>query len=237
MRRLVDLSHPIESGMPVYPGLPSPRIEAHISHAASRPTYGGLAEFEISRAFLVGNTGTYLDSPYHRFADGPDVAELPIARLAALPGMCLPAARAGAGPVDVRLPAGLAGFAVLIRSGWSRRWRSRSYWRPGPYLGTALVDALVAARVGLVGVDFWNVDDPRDASRPAHTRLLGAGIPIVEHLTGLTRLPPSGFRFSAVPAPIRGAASFPVRAFAEVPGDGTAADREARGRDDDASAR
>ena len=213
--RFVDLSHPIESGSPGYPGLPVPRVEPWRSHAASRPDYGGQAEFEITRLFLVGNTGTHLDSPRHRFPGAPDIADLPLERLAALPGRCLDAdGRLG---IDARLADGdHAGTAVLVRSGWDRHRGTDAYWRGAPFLARALAERLVAAGVALVGIDGPNIDDVADASRPAHTLLLGAGIPVVEHLRGLGGLPASGFRFFAVPAPVRTAAAMPVRAFAIV---------------------
>lgn len=215
-RRFVDLSHAVESGTPGYPGLPVPRIEPYISHAASRSQYGGLAEFEISRLFLVGSTGTYLDSPYHRFPRAPDVAALPLESLAGLTGRSIDARFGRDGrEVELDLPAGIAGGAVLIRTGWDARWGTADYWAPGPYLTGPAAEQLVAAGVRLVGVDFWNVDDTRNLSRPVHTTLLGAGIPIVEHLANLADLGIQSFRFFAVPAPIHGAASLPVRAFAE----------------------
>ena len=215
--RLVDLSHAIESGQPGYPGLPGPRVEAYLTRAASRANYQGQAEFEISRIDMVGNTGTYLDSPYHRFEGRPDIAELPLEAVAGLPGRRLDGRLGPDGRiVELDLPPGLAGTAVLIRTGWDARWGTPAYWEPGPFVGSAAVAALIEARVALVGVDFWNVDDTGDPARPAHTRFLDAGILIVEHLRGLDQLPAAGFRFSAVPAPIRGAASLPVRAFAEL---------------------
>lgn len=219
MTRLIDLSHPLASGQPGYPGLPVPRVEPYISHAASRPAYDGRAEFEITRLFLVGNTATYLDSPYHRHPRGPDIAALPIESVAGLPGRRLDAEPVAEGReirLDLGPTRGLTGHAVLVHTGWDRRYGSPGYWLPGPYLPTALIDQLVAAGVALVGVDCWNVDDPDDLERPAHTRLLAAGIPIVEHLTGLERLPSSGFRFHAAPIAVVGAASLPVRAFAEL---------------------
>jgi arylformamidase len=218
--RLVDLSHPLRSGMPTYPGLPAPRIEPLISHAASRGTYGGHAEFEITRLFLAGNSGTYLDSPYHRDPGAPDLAELPLEVTTALPGLCVdgrPTTDQRALEIEVA-DAELRGHAVLVRTGWDARWGRAAYWEPGPYLAGSLVDRLVAAGAVLVGIDAWNVDDPRDPVRPAHTRLLRAGIPIVEHLTGLGGLPRTGFRFTAAPIAIHGAASIPVRAYAELPG-------------------
>jgi arylformamidase len=217
--RLVDLSHRLRSGMPTYPGLPSPRIEPLISHAASRATYGGHAEFEITRLFLVGNTGTYLDSPYHRDAGASDLADLPLEATTALPGLCADA-RPSPGGRAVEIDAvddELRGRAVLVRTGWDARWGRAAYWRPGPYLAASLVERLAMAGAALVGIDAWNVDDPGDPERPAHTRLLRAGIPIVEHLTGLGALPRAGFRFTAAPVAIEGAASMPVRAFATLP--------------------
>jgi kynurenine formamidase len=199
-------------------------VEPHISHAASRAAYGGRAEFEITRVFLVGNTGTYLDSPYHRHRGAPDVAGLPLAAVAALPGVRLDAALGEDGrTIGLDLDAAgaddgaLAGRAVLVRTGWDARRGSPGYWAPGPFVPAGLARRLVAADVALVGVDCWNIDDPGDPTRPAHTELLGAGIPIVEHLAGLDRLPLGGFRFHAAPVAVRGAASFPVRAYAEVP--------------------
>ena len=108
----------------------------------------------------------------------------------------------------------VAGRAVLVRTGWDRRWGTPEYWEPGPFIAADQIERL--RRAALVGVDFANIDDTTDAARPAHTRLLDAGIPIVEHLTGLADLPRAGFRFTAVPPAIVRGASFPVRAFAEL---------------------
>jgi arylformamidase len=216
----VDLSHPIESGMSVAPRLPAPRVEPYMSHAASHSLYAGQAAFEITRLFLVGNTGTSLDSPYHRFPDRVDVSELDLEALVDLPGLRLDAvgrrSRRSAG-ISVDLPASsVTGCAVLIRTGWDRWWGSERYWTGGPWLGRALVERLLEARPALVGVDFANVDDRRDPSRPVHTSLLDANIPILESLRGLDRIPPSGFRVFAAPLAVVGAATIPVRAFARV---------------------
>ena len=72
------------------------------------------------------------------------------------------------------------------------------------------------AKVILVGIDSYNIDDTRDSSRPAHTLLLAADIPVVEHMTGLEKVPERGFKFFAVPVKIRNFGTFPVRAFAIV---------------------
>ena len=208
IRRLLDLSHPVENGMTPYPGLPGPRIEPHVSHAASRALYAGQAEFEVTRCFLVGNTGTALDSPFHRFPGAADVAALPLERLAGLP-TCVVDVDPGGRAIRFPPPADVAGHAVLFRTGWAARWGTPAYWEPAPFLAAGIAGALVAAGVTLVGTDAWNVDDTDDPARPAHTQLLGAGIPVVEHLADLGGLPVQGAWFTAVPAPIRGCASFP----------------------------
>lgn len=212
--RLVDLSHSIEHGLVTYPGLPPPAIDAYLDHEASRPRYGPDTEFHIGRIAMVANTGTYLDAPFHRFRAGADVAALPLERLAELPGVVIapPPGRA-IGPES--LPDGaLAGCAVLFHTGWSRHWGQPAYFDGHPFLTAALGRALVARGVALVGIDSLNIDDTADGTRPVHTALLGAGIPIVEHLTGLDALPAAGFRFFAVPVKVRGFGTFPVRAFA-----------------------
>jgi kynurenine formamidase len=219
-RTLVDLSHPVVDGEVGWIGLPAPRIEPWMTHEASRERYGGLAEFEISQASLVGNAGTYLDAPRHRFAGGADIAGLPLEVLAGLPGVVLDA-RLGEDGRRIDLAeadlADLAGHAVLVRTGWDRRRGTAGYFTDGPYLSAAATERLVGAGIALLGTDGANVDDAADRARPAHTGLLGAGIPIVEHLRGLGALPAAGFRFWAVPAPVRDAVTWPVRAFAEVP--------------------
>ena len=210
----VELSHRIATGMPSYPGLPAPRVSEYLSHESSRPHYDGQAEFSIGHLDFVGNTGTYLDSPYHRFADREDIGALPLVRLLDLPAVTIDVtADSRAVVADV---GDVAGKAVLFRSGWDQRWGTDAYWEPGPYLGADTVRALVTAGPALVGVDFWNVDDTTDPARPAHTELLRAGILIVEHLRGLDALPGSGFRFSAIPLSVEGAASMPVRAWATL---------------------
>jgi arylformamidase len=215
--RFVDLSLEIEDGSPALPGvLPEAVVEPILDHEASRPRYEGKAEFYLGRIDMAFNTGTYLDSPFHRDQGGEDLSELPVDRLAGLPGVVIGVAEA-AGPVDVDVPPDeLSGRAVLFRSGWDRRWGTERYWEQEPYLSEAALDRLVEAPAALVGVDWGNVDDTTDPARPVHTRLLRAGILIVERLRGLDALPRNGFRFTAVPPRIVRGASFPVRAFAEV---------------------
>ncbi|MFN2587043.1 MAG: cyclase family protein [Actinomycetota bacterium] len=217
MTRFVDLSHALADGMAPYPGLPTPRIGAHLDHAASRPRYEGGDEFYLGIVEMPANVGTYVDSPFHRFPDGEDLAQVPLERLVGLRGFVVDAAVDGARAADPELPPDdLAGAAVLIRTGWDARWGTDAYWEPGPYLSDDLVTRLVERGAGLVGVDFWNVDDTATRRRPVHTRLLGAGILVVEHLCHLDRLPPRGLRFFAPAVRIERGASFPVRAFAEL---------------------
>ena len=214
----VELNHPISDGMAAYPGLPAPRVGALVDHEASRSRYSGQAEFHLGRYELAGNTGTYIDSPFHSYRDGLDLSELPLHRLAGVPGVVLrPAAGSPRALVLQAREQDLRGRAVLVQTGWDRRWGSSSYWEPGPFLAHETVDLFVRSEPALVGVDFWNVDDTSDPARPAHTRLLAEGIPIVEHLCHLDALPASGFRFFALPLRLVGGSSFPVRAVAELP--------------------
>lgn len=219
-RRLVDLSHQIEDGMVTYPGLPGPLVCDFFSREESRALYGGKAEFVISRVELVGNTGTYVDAPFHRFADGIDVAALPLERIAHVPGLVVRmrgAPRRAIGP-EAFGGLDLAGRAVLVETGWSDHWRTERYLSGHPFLSAEAALVLRDGGAALVGIDSLNIDDMDDLSRPVHTTLLGAGIPVVEHLTGLGRLPDSGFAFTAAPAPVVGCGTFPARAFAVVEG-------------------
>ena len=217
MARFVELSHRIFDGMAAYPGLPAAVVEPILTHDQSRERYGNQAEFLLGRVELSANTGTYLDAPYHRHRDREDLASIGLERVASLPGVVVepvdPSERAVSfAEVDVR------GRAVLVRTGWDAHWDTPTYWEPGPFLGPRAIDALIEGGAVLVGVDFANVDDTADLSRPAHTRLLDAGILLVENMTGLDALPPGGFRFSAVPLAIERGPTFPVRAYAELDG-------------------
>lgn len=201
--------------MDPYPGLPTPRFDAVIDHEASRERYEGGAEFYLGRIDAPTNIGTYIDSPFHRFRDREDLAGVTLDRVAGLRGLVIDG-RVGDRPIDVGLPAGVGGAAVLIRTDWSERWATEAYWELGPYISPRLLQALVDAKPALIGVDCWNVDDTEDKTRRVHTGLLDAGILIVEHMTNLAALPSEGFRFYAVPLSIEGGASVPVRAFAEL---------------------
>jgi kynurenine formamidase len=216
-RQLIDLSHPVHEGMPAYPGLPGPEITDHLSREASRANYAPGTEFQIGRITMVANTGTYVDAPFHRYAEGADLASLPLERIADLDGVVVDVRDAGrAIGAEWLVPHQLTGRAVLLHTGWSRHWGTDRYTSGHPFLTRSAANHLVDARPAIVGIDSLNIDDTADRTRPAHTLLLGAGIPICEHLTGVDALPAMGFRFSAVPAAVRGMGTFPVRAYAVV---------------------
>lgn len=214
--RFADLSHLIEAGMVTYKGLPAPLICDHLSRVASRNIYAPGTEFQIGRIDMVGNTGTYIDTPYHRYADGHDLAGLALERVSDVPGVVVRVTGmvergidwTNFAAVDVR------GHAVLVHTGWDAHWRTDRYFEGHPFLTRAAAEYLRDQGASLVGIDSMNIDDTSDGTRPVHTVLLGAGIPIVEHLTNLSALPLDGFRFSAVPPKIAGVGTFPVRAHA-----------------------
>jgi arylformamidase len=216
MSKFIDLSHHLAPGMPAYPGLPVPQFKTVLTHAesAARAAYAPGTTFQIAAYELGGNTGTYLDAPFHRHADGPDLAGLPLEKLANLPGLCVAARQEGPIGPEAFADLDLKGKAVLVYTGWAARWGEPDYFRSGPFLTAKACQFLVAAQAALVGIDCANIDNMTDPTRPAHTILLGAGIPIVEHLCSLEYLPLGDFRFFAVPPAIEGGTSFAVRAFA-----------------------
>lgn len=219
MSIVIDLSHPIADGMVTYPGLPGPTIGAHLTREDSRQRYAAGTEFHIGCISMVGNTGTYLDVPFHRFADGYDLADLDVARVAGLPAVVVDGAPTGPTGPDRFEAADLAGRAVLVRTGWSRRFGTDGYGDEShPYLSAEAADLLAHRGAALVGIDSVNVDGTSTGDRPVHTTLLRAGIPIVEHLTRLDVLGAAQFSFTAVPPAVRGLGTFPVRAFAVVEG-------------------
>jgi kynurenine formamidase len=220
-RRIVDLSHPVRDGMITYPGLPAPEIRPHLTREESRQRYERGTEFQIDEVTLVGNTGTYLDSPFHRYADGLDLAALPLERCADLPAVVARTAGSGSRAVDVGAVAALdvAGRAILLHTGGDAAWGQAGYATDAPYLTEAGARWLARHGAVLVGIDSVNIDDIQSGGhRPAHSILLQAGIPVVEHLTGLGQLPATGFRFTAAPVPMAGVGTFPVRAYATIPG-------------------
>ena len=215
MSRLIDVSHVVEHGMVTYRGLPAPIICDYLSREASRERYAPGTEFQIGRIDMVANTGTYLDSPFHRYADGKDLAQLPLSSVANLE--CIVArAEPGNRVIDrLDLPErDVRGRAVLVETGWDKWWRTDRYHDGHPHLTGELAEWLVKAGAVLVGIDSFNIDGTDTGERPVHTTLLGAEIPIVEHMRGLEALPARGARFFAVPVKVAGFGTFPVRAFA-----------------------
>jgi arylformamidase len=216
--RFIDVSHTVEHGMVTYKGLPAPIICDYLSRADSRSRYAPGTEFQIGKIEMVANTGTYLDSPFHRYPDGKDLSELPLTSLANLecvvvrigPRTERAVDRLGLAEQDVR------GRAVLVETGWDRHWRTDQYFESHPFLTGELAEWLAHAGAVLVGIDSHNIDSTETGERPVHSTLLGAGIPIVEHMCGLAGLPERGARFYAVPVKVKGFGTFPVRAFAMV---------------------
>jgi kynurenine formamidase len=217
---LIDVCHTIHDGMVTYKGLPGPTITDHLTREASRQRYAPGTEFHIGKIEMVANTGTYLDSPFHRYPDGPDLSQLDLYSLANLDGLVLryqdrvqPAIWAE----DIK-GIDVSGKAVLFHTGWDRHWRTDEYANGNhPFLTEDAANYLAGSGASLVGIDSFNIDGTADGSRPAHSILLARQIPIVEHLCGLGDLPDRGFRFFAVPVKVRGFGTFPVRAFGLVP--------------------
>jgi kynurenine formamidase len=214
---LIDVSHPVEEGLITYKGLPAPLICDYLSREDSRKHYAPGTEFHIGKIEMLANTGTYVDSPFHRYADGKDLSQLPLSSLANLNGVVVRKKhqvraidKSAFDGVDVR------GKAVLIQTGWDEHWKTDRYFQGHPFLTKEAAEHLVRSGATLVGIDSLNIDSTDDPARPVHSILLGADIPIVEHLCNLGSLPDAGFRFFAVPVMIRKFGSFPVRAFAIV---------------------
>lgn len=211
--RLVDLSHIVEDGMITYRGLPAPVITDFLGREESRRLYAEGTEFHIARIDMVANTGTYLDSPFHRYADGADLSELSLSQLADLEGVLVK--NEGARAIDAAAfqQVDVRDRAVLLHTGWDAHWRTERYFEGHPFLTRDAAEALRDKGARLVGIDSYNIDDTADTTRPAHSILLRAGIPIVEHMCNLGSLPKSGFRFFAVPVKVKAFGTFPVRAF------------------------
>ncbi len=215
---LIDLSHVITEGMVTYKGLPDPHICDFWTREASAANYDDGSSFQIGRIDMVANTGTYVDSPFHRFSDGKDLSELPLESLANLGGLVVrqPFERGLAVNADAFAGHDVRGKAVLVATGWDRHWGSEAYFDDHPFLTEAAARALVEGGAAFVGIDSHNIDDTRARARPVHTILLGADIPIGEHLTNLGALPDRDFIFSAVPPKVKGMGTFPVRAYAVI---------------------
>jgi arylformamidase len=213
--RFVELSHRIEAGMLTYKGLPAPVMCDFLSRPDSRSLYKNGAEFSIQTINMVGNTGTYLDSPFHRYADGKDLGELPLNKLAHLDAVVFRSDAMAIG-AEAFYNADVSGKAVLIHTGWDRHWRTDSYFENHPFLTSSAAEHLVQCGAALVGIDSHNIDDTRGRDRPVHTILLGNDIPICEHMTGLGQMPDQSARFYAVPPKLVGFGTFPVRAFGMI---------------------
>jgi kynurenine formamidase len=216
---LIDLSHTVEDGLITYKGLPAPIICDYLSREASRKIYAEGTEFQIGKIELVSNTGTYLDSPFHRFADGKDLSDLSLEQLAHLDGLLIRIPESNGRVIDESWFAGLdvRGKAVLIHTGWAQHWKSDQYFEGHPYLTEGAAQALKLGGATLVGIDTYNIDDITDGRRPVHTVLLGADILIVEHMCNMEAIPDNrSLRFYAVPVKVKAFGTFPVRAFVAV---------------------
>jgi len=219
-KTFIDLSHTIEHGMITYQGIPAPEISDFMSREASRSNYTEGTEFHIGRIIMVANTGTYLDTPFHRYQDGSDLTEIPLEHVTALPGWMIRVDGNRFKKIDSTFfeqHSSLQGMAVLVHTGFSQYWNTEDYFKGNhPFLTRDAAELLVDQKVSLVGIDSYNIDSTADRARPVHSILLKAGIYIIEHMTKLENLPDTGFDFYAVPPKIRGMGSFPVRAFAIV---------------------
>lgn len=214
---LIDLSHTVEHGLVTYKGLPAPIICDYLSREASRKIYAPGTEFQIGKIEMVANTGTYMDSPFHRYADGKDLSQLPLEQLANLNAVKISAVgQPKIGAEFFRVLKDLRGKAVLVETGWSRHWKTDQYYEGHPFLTEDAAEFLVDAGVALVGIDSHNIDSTADGTRPVHSILLRRDVLIVEHMTNLSQLPADGFKFTAAPVKVRGFGTFPVRAFAAV---------------------
>ncbi len=219
MAHLVDLSHVITDGLSTYPGLPEPQIFDHLDRAAAEQVYGPGVTFQIGMITMCSNTGTYLDTPFHRFVEGHDLAGLPLERVSAVEGICIDCRGERVIGPDVLDGVEVTGRAVLFLTGHGDHFGTPQYLVDHPHLAVATAQKLVERGAAVVGIDSLNIDatsGPLGQGRPVHTTLLGAGVPIVEHLTNLVSLPRRGFRFSAVPPKVEGMGTFPVRAHALV---------------------
>jgi kynurenine formamidase len=215
MSRLIDVSHTVEHGMITYKGLPAPVISDHLSREESRTRYAPGTEFHIGKIEMVANTGTYLDSPFHRYARGKDLAALDLNSIANLDAIVVRCTNQAEISDQVFSGIEVKGKAILVHTGWDKHWRTDEYSSGNhPFLNEAAATYLAKNGAVLVGIDSFNIDATRDGNRPAHSVLLGHDIPIVEHLCGLGELPDRGFKFFAVPVKVRQFGTFPVRAFA-----------------------
>jgi len=216
--RLIDVSHTVEHGMITYKGLPAPVICDFLSRSESRAHYAEGTEFHIGKIEMIANTGTYVDAPFHRYANGKDLSELPLESLANLPGEIFRwnIDHGRAIGQDLFRGRNVRGKAILVHTGWDRHWRTDRYFEGHPFLTVEAARYLASHGARLVGIDSMNIDNTNDGTRPVHTVLLGMDIPVCEHLCGLGSLPEEGFRFYAVPVKVKAFGTFPVRAFVSL---------------------
>lgn len=210
---LIDLSHTVEHGMVTYKGLPAPLVCDFLTREASKKKYSETTTFQIGKIEMVANTGTYVDAPFHRYEKGKDLSELPLGSLVDLEGLVFHTKERANGP-ELFGKARVKGKAVLVHTGWARHWRTDRYFEGHPFLTEAAAIWLKDQGAAFVGIDSLNIDSIATGERPVHTVLLGADIPIGEHLCNLEQLPDSGFRFHAAPVKVKGMGTFPVRAYA-----------------------
>jgi len=217
MSQIIDLSHTVEHGMITYKGLPAPVICDYWTRESSKTHYAEGTSFQIGKIEMVANSGTYVDSPFHRYADGKDLSELPLESLAELDGLVFHAAigKRAIGPESFKV-AGVRGKAVLVHTGWAKHWRTDQYFENHPFLTEAAAHYLKEQGAAFVGIDSLNIDDTADLRRPTHSILLGADIPICEHMCNLERLPDKGFHLHAAPVKVKNFGTFPVRAYAVI---------------------
>ena len=213
MAELIDLSHVVEHGMITYKGLPAPLVCDFLSREASKKKYSETTTFQIGKIEMVANTGTYVDAPFHRYEQGKDLSELPLESLVDLEGLVFHTKERSIGP-ELFGKAKVKGKAVLVHTGWARHWRTDQYFEGHPHLTEAAATWLRDQGAAFVGIDSLNIDSTATGERPVHTVLLGADIPICEHMCNLERLPDSDFRFHAAPVKVKGMGTFPVRAYA-----------------------
>ncbi len=216
--RIIDLSHTIENGLVTYKGLPAPVICDYWSREYSRQFYEAGVEFQIGKIEMVANTGTYVDVPFHRYADGKDLSEFPVERFVDLEAVVAraPHRQSVAVSFDTMRGVEVRGRAVLVHTGWAEHWNTSAYYQHHPYLTKDAAEYLCDQGALLVGIDSHNIDNVADKSRPVHSILLRAEIPIAEHLCNLHLLPDSGFSFTALPPKFKGVGTFPVRAIAKL---------------------
>jgi len=217
LMKIYDLSHTIKDGSKTYPGLPAPKICDFWTRKDSSGHYDQGTSFQIGKIEMVSNTGTYLDAPFHRYADGADLSELPLSSLAGLDGLLIHAVNPLARSIDASyFSHDVKGKAVFVRTDWSKHWGTDEYFVDHPFMTEDAALFLRDAGAALVGIDSLNIDDTSGGSRPVHSTLLRNGIPIIEHMTNLDKLPENGFTIYALPPKIKGMGSFPVRVIACV---------------------